>query len=86
MARITVTEPVTGVEVEVEADSPQAVAWGKPRKADKPKAPTKAEMLAEIERRNDGREDDAKIVPASQNNDDLAAALKADDEAAAQSE
>lgn len=55
---------------------------------DEPAAPkpTKAEMLAEIERRNEGRDDDAKIVPASQKNADLQAALAADDAAAEASE
>lgn len=35
MARVKVTEPVSGVEFEVEDDSPQALAWGgsKGRKA-----------------------------------------------------
>lgn len=40
---------------------------------------TKAEMLAEIERRNEGRDEDDRIVPLSQKNADLKAALAADD-------
>lgn len=40
-----------------------------------------ADLKAEIERRNDGREDDAKITPASNKNADLIAALEADDAA-----
>lgn len=49
--------------------------------ASKPAKPTKAEMLAEIERRNEGRSDEDRIVPASEKNDDLAEALRVDDEA-----
>jgi hypothetical protein len=41
---------------------------------------TKAELEAEIEKRNEGREDDVKVVPAGSNKPDLLAALKADDE------
>jgi hypothetical protein len=40
---------------------------------------TKAELLAEIESRNADRDDDAKIVPASEKNADLEQALAADD-------
>lgn len=40
-------------------------------------------LKAEIERRNDGREDDAKITPAGKKNVDLIAALEADDAAQA---
>lgn len=47
------------------------------------KPPTKAEMLAEIEKRNADRSDEDKIVPAGEKNADLAAALKADDEKSA---
>lgn len=47
----------------------------------KPSKPTKADMLAEIERRNEGRSDEDKIVPTSEKNDDLAEALRVDDEA-----
>jgi len=50
-------------------------------KDSKPAKPTKAEMLAEIESRNEGRDEEHKIVPASEKNDDLAEALRADDEA-----
>jgi hypothetical protein len=48
-----------------------------------PKPPTKADMLAEIEKRNADRSDEDKIVPTSEKNADLAAALKADDEKSA---
>ena len=41
------------------------------------------DLKAEIERRNDGREDDAKITPAGKKNADLIAALEADDAAQA---
>jgi hypothetical protein len=68
----------TGTKVTGPADVIKRLAGGGPV-ADK--APTKAQMLEEIARRNEGREDDAKIVPASEKNDDLAAALAADDEA-----
>jgi hypothetical protein len=37
------------------------------------------ELKAEIAKRNEGRADDVKIAPESQKNDDLLAALKADD-------
>ncbi len=46
---------------------------------DKPKPPTKAELLAEVEKRNADRSDEDKIVPVSEKNADLAAALAADD-------
>lgn len=38
MARVKVTEPATGVELEVEDDSPQARVWAKSNPA---KAPAK---------------------------------------------
>lgn len=38
------------------------------------------ELKAEIKRRNEGRDDDAKIKPASQRKADLQAALREDDE------
>lgn len=41
----------------------------------------KADLLAEIERRNEGRADDDLIEPVSEKNADLAAALSVDDEA-----
>lgn len=41
---------------------------------------TVPELKAEIDARNDGREDDDKIAPASSKKDDLVAALEADDE------
>ena len=44
---------------------------------------TVAELKAEVEKRNEGREDDAKIAPESQKKDDLVAALEADDKAQA---
>jgi hypothetical protein len=45
-----------------------------------PKGPTIAELQAEIDKRNEGREDDNKIVPeAPGNKPELIAALEADD-------
>lgn len=41
---------------------------------------TVGDLKAEIDRRNDGREDADLITPASKRKDDLVAALKADDE------
>lgn len=41
MARVKVTEPITGTEVEVEDDSPQARTWGK-SKSTQPKKTTKS--------------------------------------------
>lgn len=38
-----------------------------------------ADLLAEIDRRNEGRDEDSLIVPASQRKSDLLAALAADD-------
>lgn len=42
--------------------------------------PSVDELKDEIDKRNEGREDDAKIVPAGTKKADLVAALKADDE------
>ena len=42
--RVTVTEPYTGVEMSVRADSPQARAWGKPEPKRAPrKEPAKSD-------------------------------------------
>lgn len=47
----------------------------------KEKPATKADLQAEIDRRNEGRSDDQKITPAGSNKADLEAALEADDQA-----
>lgn len=46
---------------------------------DAPKPPTKAELQSEIDKRNEGRDEADLIVPESAKNDDLIAALEADD-------
>lgn len=48
--------------------------------AEKPTSPTVADLQAEIDKRNADRDEEHKIVPAGTKKDDLAAALKADDE------
>lgn len=90
--KLVTTVYVGGVAYGPDSDVPSDVAelitnpkaWGDdPSTADRAtnKPPTKAEMKAEIDRRNADRDDEHKIVPASDKNDDLAAAIKADDEA-----
>jgi hypothetical protein len=63
-------DDATDTKSEAAAESP----WAKVAKKD---------LLAEVEKRNAEREDDAKIAPASDKVDDLRAALDADDAAAA---
>lgn len=60
-----------GVEVEAQAPSSSSGSAGR--------GPTKADLEAEIERRNKDREEAARIVPAGSTKADLQAALDADD-------
>lgn len=72
------------VEVAAQITNPDAWTAGEAEAPTRTSpAPTKAEMLAEIANRNEGRDEADLIVPESQKNADLTAALKADDERSA---
>ena len=66
-----------GLVSEVDAPEVEASEEGKEKPLDDF---TKAELEAEIEKRNEGRQDDAKVVAEGPNKPELLAALKADDE------
>ena len=70
----------TGTKVTGPAEVIAKVTGKAKAESEPPKPPTKADLKAEIERRNEGRDEADLIVPESDKNDDLAAALAADDE------